>query len=174
MARIARLTLLLLICAATARAQAPRESWTVGVSGGAGVPASLASVRVGTALGPKAGVDIAVARLANAGGLLDSPAFITQVRWMRGGRKESGDSRYWIFGVLGTHVTSSTLVIFPGNVRQYLVEEQTIVMPRLGYGWDHITRRGARIGVELTTGAAGEEAGLLLANAFVMWGPPRK
>jgi len=174
MRRAGCLALLLLFWSSATRAQDSRESWTAGVSGGAGLPSSLGSVRVGAPLGPKVGVDFAVARLTNVGGTGTGPAYITQVRWMRGGRQVTGNSRYWIFGVLGMRATSSTLVIYPGDVRRYLVENQTVVMPRFGYGWDHIARNGARVGVELTTGASGEQAGLMLANVFVMWGPPRK
>ena len=174
MRRTTWLALVLLLFAATARAQDTTESWKFGVSGAAGLPSSLGSVRVGAPLGPKVGVDFAVARLTGWGDMEIGPAYISQVRYMRGGRKASGDSRYWIFGILGMHATSSTLIIYPGNVRKYLVEESVMVMPRVGYGWDHLTRRGTRIGVELTTGAAGEQAGLMLANVFVMWGPPRR
>ena len=42
------------------------------------------------------------------------------------------------------------------------------------YGWDGITRRGTRIGFEVTTGAVGNEKPVMFANAFVMWGPPRR
>ena len=173
MLRVGCLALLLLVWPIGARAQDAAEPWTFGVSGAAGLPSSLGSVRVGAPLGPKVGIDLAVARLTGFAGTVTGPAYITQVRWMRRGRKSSGDSRYWIFGVLGMRATSSTLVIYPGDVRRYLVTDQTLIMPRFGYGWDHIARRGIRIGLELTTGAAGEEAGLMLANFFVMWGPPR-
>jgi hypothetical protein len=174
MRRILLSALVLLWCSAPARAQGTRESWTVGVTGAAGLPAALASVRAGTSLGEHAGIDVAVARLTP--GWYDdlSPAVIAQVRWIRGGRSASGDSRYWIFGVLGMQARSSTLVIYPGNVRTYLVDESAVVMPRVGYGWDHISRRGTRFGLELTAGGAGEQAGLMLANVFVMWGPPRR
>jgi hypothetical protein len=174
MRRIAPVALLLLMCAGPARAQGARESWTIGAAGAAGWPAALASVRAGAALGTHAGIDVALARLTSSWYDDFSPAVITQVRWSRGGRKPSGDSRYWIFGVLAMKARSSTLIIYPGNVRKYLVEESIVAMPRVGYGWDHITRRGTRVGLELTTGSAGEEAGLMLANVFVMWGPPRR
>src|SRR5262249_8543048 len=174
MRRIVSGAFLLLFCSTAARAQDTRESWTVGVSGAAGLPSHLASVRAGASLGEHAGIDVALARLS--GGWSDhlSPAFITQVRWIRGGRTVAGDSRYWIFGALVMQARSSTTIIYPGNVRKYLVEEHTIAMPRVGYGWDHVTRRGTRVGLELSTGSAGEQAGLMLANAFVMWGPPRR
>ena len=174
MRRMVPVALLLLMWAGPARAQGARESWSVGVTGAAGLPLSLASVRAGASLGEHAGIDVAIARLST--GWYDhlSPAVMTQVRWCRGGRSAAGDSRYWIFGAMVMKARSSTLVIYPGNVRKSFVEESIVGMPRVGYGWDHITRRGTRLGLELTTGSAGEEAGLMLANVFVMWGPPRR
>jgi len=174
MRRICVSAFLLLWCSAPARAQGTRESWTVGVTGAAGLPAALASVRAGAALGEHAGIDVALAKLTPSWYDELSPAVIAQVRWIRGGRSASGDSRYWIFGALAMKARSSTLIIYPGNVQKSVVDETMVSMPRFGYGWDHVTRRGARIGVELTTGAAGEQAGLMLANVFVMWGPPRR
>lgn len=165
---------LVVLLAPAVRAQEPAESWKIGVAAAAGVPAGLAGVRASGPITPKVGIDLAVTRLTAIGDLSMGPAYMTQVRWMRGGRSASGDGRYWIFGAMLMNTTSSTLVIYPGNVRRYLYEDQTWVMPRFGYGWDRQTRRGTRFGLELTTGAAGEEAGLMLANVFVMWGPPRK
>lgn len=166
--------LLLVLCASAVRAQDPGESWQVGVAAAAGLPAGLAGVRVSGPITPTVGIDLAVTRLTPIGDMRTGPAYITHVRWMRGGRAASGNGRYWIFGGLVMNTRSSTLIVYPGNVRKYLVEDDTWLMPRFGYGWDHLTRRGARFGAELTTGAAGEEAGLMLANVFVVWGPPRK
>jgi hypothetical protein len=149
------------------------EPLTFGVGGALGFPLAMGTVRLSAPLGPKAGIDFAVGRLAGGRDSLGRP-FLTHVRWMRGGRKPSGDSRYWIVGAMLVRYSTSTLVIFPGHVRRYMGETRTLAIPRFGYGWDHLTRRGMRAGVELTTGAAGEEAGFLFANAFLMWGPPRR
>ena len=54
------------------------------------------------------------------------------------------------------------------------VDTRTLVIPRVGCGWDRVTRKGARAGIELTTGSAREEQGFFFANAFLMWGPPHK
>lgn len=171
---IAATVLLVVIPAAPAAAQEPVESWKLGVTAAAGWPAGLGALRASGPIGPNAGLDLAVARLTGIGEMETGLAYITHVRWIRGGRKPSGASRYWVFGTLFMRTRSSTLVVYPGNVRTYLVEDRLWVMPRLGYGWDHVTRRGTRAGIELTTGAAGEQAGLVLANVFLMWGPPRK
>ncbi len=168
------LTVWLLACAASATAQDTREQWKVGVTAAAGIPSGLGGIRVGAPMGNHAGIDLAVARLTGWGDMDLGPAYITHVRWTRGGRSPSGDSRYWIFGALFMNMTSTTTVVYPGNVRHYLVERDTVGMPRFGYGWDHVTRRGTRVGLELTTGAAGEQAALMLANVIVMWGPPKK
>jgi hypothetical protein len=175
MRRICLIALVVVLAAAAARAQDSIETVKVGVSAAAGLPAGLAGLRLSVPAGPKLGVDFSVTRLTGIGGLDEmGPAYITHVRWMRGGRAASGEGRYWIFGVLFMDFRTSTLIIYPGNVRKTIYEDQTWLMPRFGYGWDHVTRRGTRYGLELTTGAAGEEAGLMLANVFLMWGPPRK
>jgi hypothetical protein len=170
MRRIGVLVAAVLCGAVPAAAQDRVEPVSVGVTAGAGYPAGLAGVRIAGPLGRHGGVDFAIGHVTNG---QREPAYLAHLRWIRGGRRASGNSRYWIFGALVTHETSSTLVVFPGNERQTVVERRTLVMPRVGYGWDHVTRHGARGGIELTTGSAGEEAGLLLANAFVTWGPPR-
>jgi hypothetical protein len=168
--RIGTLAALVILCARAAHAQNVVEPVNVGVTAGVGFPAGLGGVRIAGPLGGHGGVDFAIARLTK--GERD-PAYITHLRWSRGGRAASGNSRYWIVGALVAHETSSTVVVFPANDRHTLVERRTLVMPRFGYGWDHVTRHGARAGLELTAGAAGEEQGLLLANVFVTWGPPR-
>ena len=171
MRRTAALVAAVLLCGAVpAAAQGVVEPISLGVTAGLGVPANLVGVRIAGPLGRHGGLDFAIARLTKGA---SDPAYITHVRWIRGGRAASGNSRYWILGTLVAHESSSTLMIFPGNERRYLVERRTLVVPRIGYGWDRVTRHGARAGVELTTGSAGEQAGLLLANAFVTWGPPR-
>ncbi len=162
--------MLVLLATSAARAQGRIEPLNVGVTAALGVPAGLGAVRVGGPLGGHAGIDVAIGQLTGAS---RNPACITHVRWIRGGRAESGASRYWIAGLLVTHETSSTLIVFPGNERRTLVERRTLIMPRVGYGWDHVSQHGMRAGLELTTGSAGEEAGLMLANVFLSWGPPR-
>jgi hypothetical protein len=174
MRRAGVVSVFLILVGAAAAAQERVEPLNVGVSAAAGLPSSVGAVRFGAPLGEHAGVDLAVGRLNGFGRTRTGPAYIAHVRWIRGGRAASGGSRYWIFGALGMHTTSSTLVIYPGDVRRYLVKDETVVMPRIGYGWDRITRHGMRVGLELTTGAAGEQAGLMLANVFVTWGPPRR
>jgi hypothetical protein len=162
--------LLAFLCAA-APAAAQQESLNAGVSGAVGFPSFAGGVRIGTPLGPKAGGDLSIVRLAGASDA--SLSTIAHLRWIRGGRKPSGDSRYWIGGVMFTSVTSSTTYLFPGQ-RITRRERHTLVVPRIGYGWDHVSANGARAGFELTTGAAGEEAGFMFANVFVTWGPPRR
>jgi len=57
-----------------AGAQEPRERWTVGVTGAAGLPASLASVRAGTALGEHAGIDArAIPEYRRLAAMVDDP-----------------------------------------------------------------------------------------------------
>jgi hypothetical protein len=171
MVRIVAVILLVTACAVPASAQHTADSWKVGVGAGAGIPASLAAIRFSAPETPHSGFDLVLARVGSVGSTHLGPACIAQVRWMRGGRAPSGYSRHWIFGVMAMRATSSTLVIFPGNQRVETIDEDVIVMPRVGYGWDRTTRRGTRLGLELTTGSAGESAGLMLANAFVAWGP---
>jgi len=150
-----------------------QDAPAVGVSGAAGFPTFKGGVRVSTPLGPKANFDFEVARIGPIGEPELGPAFTGDVRWMRRGRRASGNSRYWIFGVMFVDAKWSTPVIYPGRV--VTTEERRILaVPRVGYGWDHVSRRGPRAGFEISTGAAGEEEGFLFANVFVMWGPPRK
>jgi hypothetical protein len=160
--------LLVFLCAAPAGAQ--QESFNAGVSGALGFPSSAIGVRIGGPLGPKFGGDLSVVGLAGA--IKATPATIVHVRWMRGGRKPSGDSRYWIGGVMFTGITTSTRYVFPDRVitRE---DHHTLIVPRIGYGWDHVAGNGARAGFELTTGAAGEEEGFIFANAFLTWGRRR-
>jgi hypothetical protein len=178
MQRIGAAMLVLGLLAAPAGARDHRESWKLGVTASAGFPTSLGGFRFSAPLAPKAGIDLIVGTPAgnhgNHPGDGYGRVFISHIRWIRDGRAESGDSRYWIFRVMRMHARWSTLVIYPGNVRKYLVTDETLVGPRVGYGWDGITRRGTRFGVELTTGAVGEEMPVLFANVFVMWGPPRR
>ncbi len=178
MRRIGAVMLVLGLLAAPAGAQDRRESWKLGVTASAGFPTAIGGFRFSAPLAPKAGIDLIVGTPVGDHGNQPGDGygrmFISHVRWIRGGRDESGASRYWIVGVMGMHARWSTLVIYPGNLRTYLVTDQTLVGPRVGYGWDGITRRGTRLGVELTTGAVGEEMPVLFANAFVMWGPPRR
>ena len=177
MGRMGAITLVLGLLAAPAAGQDRRESWKLGVTASAGFPTSLGGFRFSAPLAPKAGLDLIVGTPVGDHGNQPGDGygrlFISHVRWIRGGRDESGASRYWIFGVMGMHARWSTLVIYPGNVRKYLVTDEALVGPRVGYGWDAITRRGTRLGVELTTGAVGEEMPVMFANVFVMWGPPR-
>jgi len=161
--------LLVFLCAAPARAQ--QESFNAGVSGAVGFPSFAGGVRIGGPLGPKFGGDLSVVGLGGA--VAATPATIAHVRWMRGGRKPSGDSRYWIGGVMFTTITTSTRYVYPGNTVITQVDHHTLVVPRIGYGWDHVAANGARAGFELTTGAAGEEEGFVFANVFVTWGRPR-
>ncbi|HTM24846.1 MAG TPA: hypothetical protein VL225_06615 [Vicinamibacterales bacterium] len=149
------------------------ESWKIGASGAAGFPAFAGGLRVSAPLGPKGGVDFAAVRLGGGHAVGSSPGYIAHVRWMRGGRKPSGGSRYWIFGAMWMRQATSTTYIFPGHVVQTVEDRHTLVIPRFGYGWDHVDRHGTRVGFEATTGAAGEEQGFIFANVFVMWGPPR-
>jgi hypothetical protein len=178
MRRIGVVTLVLGLLAAPAGAQHTRESWKVGVTASAGFPAALGGFRFSAPLAPKAGIDLIVGtpvgKHGNQPGDGYGRMFISHIRWIHGGRDESGASRYLIFGVMGMRARWSTPIIYPGNVRTYLVTDDTLVGPRVGYGWDGITRRGTRVGVELTTGAVGEERPVMFANAFVMWGPPRR
>jgi len=178
MRRFGWVTLVLGLIAMPAGAQERRESWKLGLTASAGFPTALGGFRFSAPLASKAGIDLIVGMPAgdhgNQPGDGYGRVFISQVRWIRGGRGESGASRYWIFGVMGMHARWSTLVIYPGNRRTYLVTDKALVGPRVGYGWDRITRRGTRVGVELTTGAVGEEMPVLFANTFVMWGPPRR
>jgi hypothetical protein len=163
---------------AFASGQDARESWKVGVVAATGFPPALGAVRLSAALGPTTGIDFFVGRMAGYPGGEPGdgfgPVFATHVRWMRGGRSTTGDSRYWVFGVLATTMHSSTLIIYPGGVRRYLVDDHAAVGPRVGYGWDHITRRGTRVGAELTTGAIAEETPVVFASVFLLWGPPRR
>jgi hypothetical protein len=171
------IALALLVSVTSAGAQI-RESWQIGVNGAVGFPPALGAVRFSAPLSPKAGVDLLVGRMAGYSGGEPGDGFgrvfVTHFRWMRSGRSATGDGRYWVFGVLATHMRFSTLVIYPGGYRAYLVDEHNAVGPRFGYGWDTVTRRGLRIGAEFTTGAIAEETPVIFANVFVMWGPPRK
>jgi hypothetical protein len=168
--------LLLLVGSSSARAQEGRDTWSVGVTGAAGFPAARVDGRLSLPMTPTIGIDLSAGHLAGNLGGDDSfgPIYITSVRWMRGGRASSGASRYWIFGTHLVGVRQTTPVIFPGRDTQYLVEHKTLVVPRIGYGWDRVSRRGIRAGLELTTGAAGEEAPFVFANVFLMVGPPRR
>jgi hypothetical protein len=150
------------------------ESWKIGASGAVGVPALAGGLRISAPLGPKWGVDFAAVRLEAASATRAAPGYIAHVRWMRGGRKPSGNSRYWIFGAMWMRQATSTTYIFPGHVVRTVEDRHTLVIPRFGYGWDHVDRHGTRVGFEATTGAAGEEQGFIFANVFVMWGPPRR
>jgi hypothetical protein len=81
-----------------ARAQ---DTWAVGVTGAAGVPPFKAGVRVSTPLGRKTDLDVEVARVGPKDQPELGPAFTGDIRWMRNGRRPSGDSRYWmIFTVM--------------------------------------------------------------------------
>jgi hypothetical protein len=173
MRTIAALGFLVLVASA-ARAQGRAEGVTFGVTAGAGIPAAMGAVRIGSPLGPHAGIDAGVARLTNVAGWHVGPAYFAHVRWLRGGRDASGGGRYWIVGALGMRGTSSTSYGTTTKILGHIVKHETIIMPRLGYGWDQVTRRGGRFGVELTGGSAEEDVPLVLANVFVMWGPPRR
>jgi len=153
-----------------ARAQ---DTWAVGVTGAAGVPPFKAGVRVSTPLGRKTDLDVEVARVAPKDQPELGPAVTGDIRWMRNGRRPSGDSRYWIFGVMFVNAKWSTPVVYPGHVT-FLEERRTLVVPRIGYGWDHVSRLGPRAGFEISTGSGGEQELFFFANVFVMWGPPRK
>jgi len=159
------------LAASPSRAQ---DAPAIGVTGAVGFPAFKGGVRVSTPLGPKANLDFEVARIGPMSEPALGPAFTGDVRWMRGGRQHSGASRYWIFGAMFVDAKWLTPVVYPGHVVRTLEDRRTLVVPRIGYGWDHVSRRGPRAGFEISTGAAGEEEGFIFANVFVMWGPPRK
>ena len=171
------LAVLLVTCLSTAAAaQDGRDTWSVGVTAAAGFPAARLDVRVSLPMRPTVGIDLSAGHLTGDLGGDDSfgPVYITNVRWMRKGRGTSGAARYWIFGTHLVGVRESTAVVFPGRDVQYRVDHKTLVVPRIGYGWDHVSRRGVRGGLELTAGAAGEEAAFVFANVFLMLGPPRR
>lgn len=171
------LAVLLILGPAAASAQDVRESINVGVTGAVGLPPALGGVRLGAPLGPRAGIDVFVARMSRYAGEESGDGFglvfATHVRWMRGGRASTGSSRYWIFGVLATSMRTSTLVIYPGGVRKYQIDDRPAIGPRFGYGWDQVTRAGLRYGAELTTGAIAEETPVMFVNVFLTWGPRR-
>ncbi|HYT74140.1 MAG TPA: hypothetical protein VEL79_05285 [Vicinamibacterales bacterium] len=151
------------------------ESWKIGASGAVGFPAFAGGLRISAPLGPKGGIDFAAVRLGGGnGGTSIAPGYIAHLRWMRGGRKSSGDSRYWIIGAMWIRDTTSTTYVFPGHGVKTVEDRHTLVIPRFGYGWDRVDRHGTRVGFEATTGAAGEEQVVMLANVFVMWGPARR
>lgn len=149
-----------------------QESWKVGGLAGAGIPAVIGGLRLSVPGGPKVGFDLDV---ASVGDSLDlGPLFVTDVRWMRGGRAMNGNGRYWILGAAFSRYSNSTPVYYPGHEVRYLVDRHAVVLPRIGYGWDHVAPNGVRAGVDLTSGAAGETEAMLLVTAFVMWSPPRR
>jgi hypothetical protein len=143
------------------------------VTAGGGFPAALAAVRVGAPLGSHAGIDAGVARLA-ASGWRAGPAGFAHVRWLRSRRDAAGGGRYWIAGALGMRTTSSRSYGTATTIQGYIVTRRTVLMPRVGYGWDQVTRHGMRFGVDLTGGSAAEDVSLVLLNVFAMWGPPRR
>lgn len=149
-----------------------QESWKAGGLAGAGIPAAIGGLRLSVPAGPKAGFDLDLASVGHGFGL--GPVIVTDVRWMRGGRAANGNGRYWILGTAFSRYTNSTRVYYPGRQVTYLTDRHFIVLPRIGYGWDHVAPNGVRAGVDLTSGAAGETEAMLLATAFVMWGPPRR
>jgi len=151
-----------------------QDTPAIGVTGAVGFPAFKGGVRVSTPAGPKANLDFEVARIGPMGEPELGPAFTGDVRWMRRGRQPSVDSRYWLFGVMFVGAKWSTPVIYPGHVVTTLEDRRTLVVPRIGYGWDHVSQLGPRVGFEVSTGAAGEEEPFVFANVFVMWGPRRK
>jgi hypothetical protein len=170
-----RLALAFLLVASLMSSQSrAQDAPAIGVTGAAGFPAFKGGVRISTPLGPTASLDLELARIGPMREPALGPAVTADVRWMRRGRRPSGDSRYWIFGAMFVDAKWSTPIIYPGHVVGSLEERRTLAVPRIGYGWDHVSRRGPRAGFEVSTGASGEEEGFVFATVFVMWGPPRK
>jgi hypothetical protein len=167
-------TALLLVVPLASSPSWAQDAPAIGVTGAVGFPTFKGGVRVSTPLGTKGNLDLEVARIGPMHEPEFGAAFTGDVRWMRRGRQLSGNSRYWIVGAMFVDAKTSTPIIYPGHVVRTLEERHTLIVPRIGYGWDHVSHHGARAGIELSTGAAGEEEGFFFANVFVMWGPPRK
>lgn len=149
-----------------------QQSWSVGGLAGTGIPFGIGGLRVSVPGTPTVTIDFDIARVGPDTGL--GRVFVADFRWMRHDRSANGNGRYWIFGAAFADKTSTTTLVYPGHQVERLTMRRGLVIPRLGYGWDHVAHNGLRAGLDLTTGAAGEEAGMMLGTVFVTWGPPRR
>ncbi|HUL49620.1 MAG TPA: hypothetical protein VLT79_06380 [Gemmatimonadales bacterium] len=169
MGRSATTVVLILACSTISEAQqAPPERIGVGIAitGVAGSkPWAIASARIGIPMATRFGLD------ADAGGTLGTErlnegqvpsggAADLHVRWMHGGRHESGWSGYLMAGprVIAAHNIDAS-----GQVTNH----DPIWAFEAGYGVDWLTKNGWRGGVELGIGA-GEP--LLGVTGFLLWG----
>lgn len=80
---------------------------------------------------------------------------------------------YWVFGLTVVNYTARTEIRFPGRTI-IETERKTAAAPHVGVGWDRQTRRGTRLGVELTSGGSESAGPRPFAKVFAVWGRPLK
>lgn len=172
-----------LVCAAVAlltpgpALAQPRESISVGAAGALGVLGNVGAVRISGPAAERWGLDLTVGRVAGHGSpetsALGGASFAAQVRWLWHGRRQSGVSTYWIAGPMIQMGTERTEIRWPDGRRDVITERIANPTLQVGFGVDKLTRRGTRLGLELTTG--GNERGpTMMAMVFAVWGPPRR
>jgi hypothetical protein len=133
-------------------------------------------MRISAPASPRVGLDIAVGHVNGQGDTrsgADGLVFGAQLRWHWHGRRTDGHSGYWLGGPLLMQMTDRTEIRWPGGVTTTIVERTIRTTLQVGYGWDWLSKRGTRAGIELSTG--GDEGGPVpMVKTFLVWGPGRR
>lgn len=152
---------------------ATREPPAVGVAASNGLFGWVAAVRASAPIDDHWAFDATVGHISGQGRTASGPQGVSasaQVRWLRGGRRPSGASGHWIFGVMMQHAIDRTEIRFPN--RTIVTRSDFVnVTPQIGYGWDRAHRSGARYGLELSTGGNTNGPSQYI-QVFVVWGRP--
>ena len=149
---------------------------SIGAAGAVGLMGNIGALRLSAPLAPKWGLDFTAGHVDGHGSPttsgLEGLSVAAQARYHWHGRKPGGASGYWLFGPMVQGLTDRTLIIFPGDRRELIVEKKASFTLQVGYGWDWLMANGSRFGLELTTG--GGEGPNPYVNAFFVWGKPRR
>jgi hypothetical protein len=149
-------------------AEPPPERFGIGGAVGARIPGAFAFalVRASAPLTPKVGIDIDLGQLRRTGRIVSA-----QVRYLFKGRRADGRGGYLIVGATSVRNDTRTEIRWPDGRIDVTIDRARVVVPQVGYGWDVLLTRGARLGVEVTTGGGEKTGPMPMAKAFVLWGP---
>ena len=149
-------------------AEPPHERFGIGGAVGARLPgaSALALIRASAPVTPKVGIDVDLGQLRRTGRIVSA-----QVRYLFKGRRADGRGGYLIIGAASVRNDTRTEIRWPDGRIDVTIDRARVVVPQVGYGWDLLSTRGARLGVEVTTGGGEKTGPMPMAKAFFLWGP---
>jgi hypothetical protein len=145
------------------------ERFGIGMLGGLGYPGPLFGVRASIPASPKVGFDLDVAFNPDVGRMVTG-----QLRYLWKGRNVDGVSPHWIIGAVYFQSTSRSEIRWPDGTRTVTETPHSNVAGQFGIGFDAVTDRGGRVGVQFTTGVAPRAGPVIYAKLFVLFGKAKR